>query len=472
MFCNKCGKQLTEDTTFCPECGNKIEKEVETIFCNKCGKKLEGDTTFCPECGNKIASDVVNNNVIQTNTSKINTNVTQTNISNINTNVAQTNIKPAITPVQQQYQVPQYQAQQYNTGYNNQYYPYTPRKKGGAIGAFIVLIIVGVLGYLFISSGGADILIDSPEISNGYSGSGTSTGGSKRRTSGQTVVELDNRYQNATLNSANDVYEYIRKDSEKQKASCPSEIQSIEKKIMNDFGITAVNLCEIDVNFARGLYDSIKWVYNYFPSIRGHLTNLSITNMTESGVIAFYRPMFEFVYEGNINNPNKIGIKMTIALNATYYLNESKLTQDINDSSASGHFPKNATKYSPLVHEFGHYTSFIALMKSKGLSSAIIWDNANNNIINDIARDFGEGAFSKQLIQEAYNAYIRDGNPQLDFDGFRRSISKYAMARDPQGEFIYDETIAESVHDVYLNGNNAATASKYIVNTLKRHVEG
>ena len=55
----------------------------------------------------------------------------------------------------------------------------------------------------------------------------------------------------------------------------------------------------------------------------------------------------------------------------------------------------------------------------------------------------------------------------MGFDNFRASISSYAMAKDGTGNYIYDETIAEAFHDIYLNGNNAKPASRYIFAVLK-----
>ena len=31
MFCKKCGKELSEDTNYCPYCGQEVEKESEDI---------------------------------------------------------------------------------------------------------------------------------------------------------------------------------------------------------------------------------------------------------------------------------------------------------------------------------------------------------------------------------------------------------------------------------------------------------
>ena len=452
------------------------------MFCNKCGKYLSDDVAFCPECGNKIIRSNVNTNVMQTNTSNINTNVAQTNTRNINTNVNQNNVQPVQNYQQpvQQYQQPQYQQQQYQQPRYQQQYTYTDprtyqRQRKSSGGAIALFIIIAIAGYFFFSGPGADILVDSPEINNGYNNGGETPSGSgtnRRRASDETAISIDHVYQNVEINSPSTVYNYIKKDSEDQKSACPSEIRSIENKISNEFGITAVNLCEIDIDFARGIYDSIKWVYNMFPSIKGKLTNLTIGNIKETGAIAYYRPIFLFVFEGTSDNPRKIGIKMSVVLGADSYLFPDKFTEDMQYNSQVGHFPPNATKYSPLVHELGHYTSFVALMKNKGMSSALIWETSNDAMFSSIIDAFNTGSFSKQMIEEAYNAYLRDGNPRMDFDEWRGTISKYALAKDKQGLYIYDETIAESLHDYYLNGDKAKPASKYIVNTLKRHVEG
>ena len=60
----------------------------------------------------------------------------------------------------------------------------------------------------------------------------------------------------------------------------------------------------------------------------------------------------------------------------------------------------------------------------------------------------------------------------MSLDEWRQTISNYALAKNNSGEYIYDETIAESFHDVYLNGDNASDASKYIVSVLKAKLEG
>lgn len=77
MFCRKCGKEIPDDSEFCPKCGtrslieNVIEVETSGVdlskepvphnnalvvadtqpVCSKCGKKLNAVWQFCPSCG-------------------------------------------------------------------------------------------------------------------------------------------------------------------------------------------------------------------------------------------------------------------------------------------------------------------------------------------------------------------------------------------------------------------------------------
>lgn len=48
--CPKCGKQVSDNQKFCPECGAELHK-TNTISCIHCGAEIGIKSKFCPECG-------------------------------------------------------------------------------------------------------------------------------------------------------------------------------------------------------------------------------------------------------------------------------------------------------------------------------------------------------------------------------------------------------------------------------------
>lgn len=50
MFCKHCGKQLSENAQFCPNCG--WERYVPVPFkCENCGTIIPKGSEFCTKCG-------------------------------------------------------------------------------------------------------------------------------------------------------------------------------------------------------------------------------------------------------------------------------------------------------------------------------------------------------------------------------------------------------------------------------------
>lgn len=49
-FCENCGARITEDASYCPECGQPIKKQE---ICRNCGYKFTRQSNYCPNCGMK-----------------------------------------------------------------------------------------------------------------------------------------------------------------------------------------------------------------------------------------------------------------------------------------------------------------------------------------------------------------------------------------------------------------------------------
>lgn len=419
------------------------------MFCPKCGDQVEQNEMYCNKCGNYLG----NNN---------STNTQYTNIASTNNSTNATNI-------------PNYQF--------NSYQPTTPNninndnKKmifigiGAGVGLLLlifvsVLIINNAKGRYYFSSNNYE---NSEEIVQSPSTNSSST---QKKGKYSTVIITDNTYSGVKISNDKDAYELIAEDSISQKNNCPSEIKEIENEIINKYGITAVNLCEMDINFAKEIVNVFGKIYDEYPSVRGHLTNLSLINASLSdGYIAAFMPVFSFA-TSNSSSTYPWVIKTQVLLNTTYFLNKTRLEASVQDGSNSGHFPPNATIYSPVAHELGHYLSFLALMRSYELNSILMIDNKNVETFYDIYSDFGSGEFSLLMITEAYENYKKEVGTNLSIDEWRAQISNYAVAKDNNGDYIYDETIAEAFHDVYLNGDNSKDVSKYVVNVLKKKLEG
>ncbi len=425
-------------------------------YCNKCGDPVEQNEKFCSKCGNPLQNNQNNT------TPNINNN------PNLITNVSN-------QPINNYVEQPMNNVQYNNlNGYSTQnYYDNKNNKKSIfiGIGAGIGVVVLIFLVLILIKNSNNKYYFDTKGYQNNESNTQSNSSSIPKRGKYSTVIIYDNTYSGVSINQDSDAYKLIEQDSISQKNNCPSEIRKIEDEIIKNYGITAVNLCEMDVNFAREIGNVIKKIYNEYPSARGYITNLSLANVSMSeGYIAAFMPVFNFATSKTSTTYPWV-IKTQVLLNTAYFLNTERLQASVRDGSNVGHFPPNATMYSPVAHEFGHYLSFLAMMKHHNLNSILLVDSNNLNTFYDIYSDFGKGDFSLQMINEAFDNYKKDTGLNMSLDEWRGTISKYALAKDNNGNYIWDETIAESFHDVYLNEDNAKDASKYIVAVLKSKLE-
>lgn len=413
------------------------------MFCSRCGTQVN-EAKFCPNCGNQI-------------------------------------VKLNVEQPTQSYQLGQQQNGTYYQQTNNyQNIPNTPVYKtpkrfnqiiiGVCVACAVIVISVA---YILITGQDSSVYFSDDNNVNSDNNISENNSGSNNSTSnklGVTSVEHDNTYTINVATTEQNIIDVIKQDSLQEKEGCPEQIIAIENRIINNYEIDAVNLCELDLDFALELEQVIKYIYDEYPTARGYLSHISLGNMEKgSTTIAFFQWIFPFT-ESTIDG--NLGYKSRIILNSSYYLNLNKFKSDVKRNSNAGHFPKNATVYSPLAHEFAHYLSFVATNHYHGVEPQMI---LTNNYVYEkyylAILDFNDGTHSKRMIEEAYNNYKMKTGTTLSFDEFRATISQYAMAKDSSGQYIWDETIAEAFHDVYLNGDNAADASKEIVAVLRKYVE-
>ena len=60
MFCKHCGKQLSENTRFCPNCGWERYDPVP-FKCEHCGTIIPKGSGFCTKCGWSVEKSKTHN---------------------------------------------------------------------------------------------------------------------------------------------------------------------------------------------------------------------------------------------------------------------------------------------------------------------------------------------------------------------------------------------------------------------------
>ena len=493
MFCEKCGDKVEVNETYCNKCGNYLgnrqtlqqqQNQTQAAIIQQVPKQqpvqqpaqpiqqptapvqqqtmpqvqqpqqnVQFDQIVQQFCSTNVNSNT-NNNVNNNNSSMFGNNVRSLNAQMMNMNYNQ---KP--NPMSNQSLV--------NINYNYQQQQPSKRKKtkSVALGFVIGAVIFGVLAFGILTT-----FQDSVYLSDDTYKEETEEK-EKKKSKTKTVIVYDNKYTGMNISTKEDANKLIVKDSVDQKGACPKEIKAIEDDIIKKYGITAVNLCEMETGFAKEVGNVFKIIYDTFPDAKGYLTNLTLVNAPiSSGYIAAFQPIFTFATSSTDTTYPWV-LKTQIYLNTSYFLNKDRLKSSVESGSASGHFPPNATIYSPVAHEMGHYLSFLAMMNNYKVDSILIIEDADTDVLYKLIEDFGKGTFSLTMINEAYNNYKKEVGTTLALDDWRATISSYAVAKDNSGNYIYDETIAEAFHDVYLNGDKAAPASKYVVAVLKEKLK-
>lgn len=284
------------------------------------------------------------------------------------------------------------------------------------------------------------------------------------------VIKTDNKYNKENIDFYENAIDLIKKDFSNQAWLCEKniEVSKIEYELQENYSIPSVVFCDISYDVALNLKNVIDEIYSLFPNIKGSLTNITITNTSSSSeYIAYFQPLYQFVnIDEDIKSFNKVN-KTQILLNSYYYLNKDILEKNLSNLLLENYYVPDATIYSLIAHELGHYISFVLLLKENNLENITYQTINNQNKINNVINNFNNGIYSNKLINEALNNFNLKYNLNYDIENFVSTISKYASSKDENGNIIADEVIAESVHDYYLHKENMKDSSREIINLIK-----
>ena len=316
---------------------------------------------------------------------------------------------------------------------------------------FIVAVLIVVFGILLINKNKniyyvSEIKEIASETTNYRSK--TSVDASKYISN---YVGTDTKYKDAIVKIS---------ESEKEKCSKTTTLK-YEEELIKKYNLYSANLCELSDEYLENLISIYEYAREEYPHIFDYVytnqllydanSKFAVSNGFSSS-IALYG-LFDSISDKNGSN-NRLGM----LLNTTYFLDEAYFEQIIIKNVNSGHFPENATIYSPIIHELGHKLHYDLVFMKYGVKDFSIVNDSNYNSVVKVYNDLNNQITTTEIVKKAIKrAY---GIDTENIKGYTQKISSYA-------EVNANEAIGEAVHDWYLNGEKANRLSIAIVEILK-----
>lgn len=277
-----------------------------------------------------------------------------------------------------------------------------------------------------------------------------------------TAVEYNKQYD-AYVESENAARQTIADYGvlQRQNYSNP-EVEKIELQMEQDYDILAVNLGEMDLETAKDVNAAFAYMYQTYPKLQGTLTNLTIGNLENSSNAALTQTK-EFIINGESGKCPFV-IKREIILGAGKFLRRDRLVKTCEEQVSTGYWPANSSISSVVVHELGHHLMDVYTAAKFGFNGCYVTEE-NEDAYWMYSSDFLKinQTVPQEVLQTAYERWIGEYGHEGSMEDFQASISGYARGIQPDGGISYSETVAEAVADVYLNGGQAADASRLIV---------
>lgn len=282
------------------------------------------------------------------------------------------------------------------------------------------------------------------------------------------LMNTTNKYNNKIINTQEEAKELIKEDLAGTSWQCKknTQVQIIEKEISENYNIPSVNLCDVDTEEASKIKEVIDKTYKLFPNIKDYLTNITITNANkDEDFIAYFEPLYTFVNENNsIEEYNKIN-KTQILLNSYYFLNKNILNKGLKENW----YPKDATYETLISHELGHYITYVTLLKENNIKDLTLVTKDNAQDYQKIKNILDSQTYAKEIVKTSLNNYNTNNNTTITKEEFVSQISNYASQKI-NGEFNYDEVIAEAIHDYYLHEEKSSQSTIEIIKIIKERL--
>lgn len=266
----------------------------------------------------------------------------------------------------------------------------------------------------------------------------------------------------------------IKEEGQKQRAYYDNPaVEELELRMEEEFGIFAVNLGEISEDTADAVYQAFGYMYDRYPCLYGSLTNLTLGNMgNRTGGTLACTDRAAFIVNGSYGQYPFVE-KYRIVLNARTFLDDDELEKVCTRQAEYGYWPQGSNISSVIVHELGHQLQNVIVQKQFGLECPYYITEENGETFSafDMDRMSRSDNVTEEILRKAYKRWQTEYGNQGEYEEFVASISQYALKDEKSTGYSPSETFAESLADIYLNGEAASDASKAIEDIIDEYLQ-
>lgn len=357
---------------------------------------------------------------------------------------------------------------------------------------YLVLLLVGILGMWGCSSNDikevatddtdvistkqpGDEATEEPEessepVATEDTNMGTEVSGNNlQETRKETAITFDNS-ETRVVTSEQEAIEAINAEGEKQRATYSNpEINKIELKMQEQYGILQVNLGEMSQEMASKVESAFSYMFEKYPILKGKISNLTLGNLPGENVLA------KVDYRAFISPQDDIYpivMKHEIILNARDFLNQERLENTINRTVRESQWMEGMNIEGLIVHELGHILLDVLRMEHYGIVSPFYITKEQEEAYAGFNTDelASNQTMLKEVLQDSYKDYKEGTGNEITFEEFCKSISGYASGIKEDGGQSYDETCAEVFVDEYLHDGQCCESAGYILDNIKEKI--